>query len=112
MPRAVLDLAAATLDGEILSIAPARGAASAPVRSKQFHAYIFPREIVRGVVRDLPHELEALRVGDEFSAEIGSNPFGSVLDMQTFLGLRHSRSPVVEGSHSGRHIPLDSFQPA
>jgi hypothetical protein len=93
VPSGVLDLAVATLDGEVVRVAPARRALCVPVRSQQFHAYVLPREVVRGVVGDLPNELEALRVGDELSAEVRSHPFGPVLDMNTLSGLRHRTLP-------------------
>jgi len=93
VPSCVLDLAVATLDGEVVGVAPARRALRVPVRSQQLHAYVLPREVVRGVVGDLPNELEALRVGDELSAEVRSHPFGPVLDMNTLSGLRRRTPP-------------------
>jgi hypothetical protein len=48
-------------------------------------ATLYPVEITGGQNfgegQDLPNELEALRVGDEFSAEVRSHPFGLVLDI-------------------------------
>jgi hypothetical protein len=79
--------------GEVVGVAPARRTAGVSVRSQQLHAYVLPREVIRGLVRDLPHELEALRVGDELSAEVRAHPFGPVLDMNTLSDLRHRTLP-------------------
>src|SRR5215469_4911765 len=90
MPSGVLDLAVATLEGEDVGVASARRAPRVPVRRQQLHAYVLSREVVRGVVGDLPNEFQALRVGDDLSAEVRSHPFGSVLDMNTLLDLGHA----------------------
>src|SRR5215475_5092878 len=89
VPGSVLDLAVAALHGEVVGVATTRRTSCVPVRSQQFHAYVLPREVIRGIVRDLPYQLEALRVGDELSAEVGSYPFGPILDMNTISGIRH-----------------------
>src|SRR6202008_3275139 len=88
-----LDLALATLDGEVVGVAPARRGLGVPVRSQQLHSYVRPREVIGRVVGDLPHELEFLRVGDELSAEVRSQPFGPVLDMNTLPGFSHRTLP-------------------
>src|SRR5262249_37542916 len=85
----VLGLAVATHDGEVVGVAPARRVLGVPVRGQQLHAYILPREVIRGVVGNLPHELEVLRVGDEFPTEVCTHPFGSVLNMNALSCLRH-----------------------
>src|SRR5262249_19586639 len=90
---------AAALDAELVRLAPARRARGVPVRRQQLHADILSRKVIRGVVRDLPYELEALRVGDELAAEVRAHPFGTVLDMNTVSGLRHRNLQLQVSDH-------------
>src|SRR5262245_51365091 len=93
VPGGVLDLAVAALDSKLVGVAPARRTLGVSARSQQLHAHVLPREVIRGVIGDLPHELEALCVGDEFSAEVGTHSFSSAIDVNTLSGLRHRMLP-------------------
>src|SRR5262249_37539578 len=106
-----------TLHGEVVGVAPARRAPGVPVRSQQLHAYVLPGEVIRGVVGDLPHELEAPRVGDELTAKVRAHPFGPVLDMNTLSRLRHRTLPrsmglvwtTIGNSRAVSRLPKRSF---
>src|SRR5215467_3230907 len=60
VPGGILDLAVATLDGELVGVAPARRPLGVPVRGQPLHAYVLAREVIGRIVGNLPNELEAL----------------------------------------------------
>src|SRR5262249_55390854 len=68
-----------------------------------------PRKVIRRVVRSLPYELEALRIGDELAAEVRAHPLRPVFDMNTLSGLRHRALrwwQTYSGGEYGSGVPV------
>src|SRR6266511_971397 len=91
VPGGVLGLPLAALDGEVVGVAPARRVLYLTARRQELHADVLAREVVGGVVGDLPDKLGPGRVGDELTAEGGADPLGPVLDADSVSRVRHLR---------------------
>src|SRR2546423_1751908 len=79
----------AALDREALGLAPARRVPRMTVRRQEPRADVLTREVVGGVVRQLPHQLGAGRVGDELAAQVRAHPLRAVLDANSVSSVTH-----------------------
>jgi hypothetical protein len=93
VPRGVLGLPVAALDREVVGVSPTRRVTSATARREELHADVVAREVVGGVVRDLPDQLRLERVGDELAAQVGPDPLRPVFDAHSvsWAWVRHLR---------------------
>lgn len=66
------------------------------------------REVVGGVVRLLPYELDAASVGDRGSAQLDFDALGAVFDADAAMGASRHRAPFRRSSHQRRRRPRHS----
>ena len=87
-------LAPAGRDRECLAVAPARRVIDRAVGAQQLAAHVGGGEVVRRVVRGLPHQQRADRVRHQLPSKVGANALGAALDAN-----RAARAHALGGAH-------------